>query len=863
MTNIVKTVKRSTTPGKSRATTPGKGRASSRGRGQVAPTTAARTTNLHSAVKLSNYLKTMNDEESSDAINALASLVSEPSSEILAEAPAPKMPEMSPQQVESKQNDEVQLATSMSSPLVLSSKIETLEVTNVSIIEDKTEVAPKAEVQDNEIQDLNSMFSSMDMTTPIKSAKKSRRLSAIEIQAIESSINETWQEVGDDAEECSPTRTLAPFQYYSDDDVEMASDAENDDEEQADRSMFEQNAEHGIACEDEANISTDAVETIETVSENFSSPLAKLRTPAEENTIFTPVPGITENSEEDETKTHNMASASKTPSKTPSKKSAVVSSATKSVKKVSTASSSLYPGPKKTVYPEGHTLAETSIRYEQSLRSYSGVPGSATKKKHQHLMPQMVQQNNDQSPQVNFKMSTCKKDADGRPSIGTITQQWEFMRINFVNNSDEELEWLMVSKKPGSYAYAHRKNEASEDKYFRSLHEVEFYENKIAFFQGSSAKLPALVSELNGYYNPLMETPKCEVLESKIMAAHSKFIAELENLKKQKAFEAFLTNATKVEESLAAIVQETTKFRIVTKAKEAYPIFSNEIFQLQKKLTQARKDGDDALKNMEKWARREMEVDEYGMVMRQQEEKWMEEEYVDNLEALDTMRRYLPTNITDITVNDLQDLYRQQNGCISLELAQELKTNKFLHWLVTHPDDIAYANFLTGENKSFFENLEGMDLTELRALALVMPSKFELDGDGKKNEWRTRFFARLKQLISQFRRDKVKGAWDPNLKTRAMVELPPLKADQLRRPIYYYRTKEQSDQKLKQYDDKLALLAKKEKLLSTAETEAKDAKEEYDTVLKEMRDPDFVELYGAEKVSNFLLPLLFFKSDIK
>lgn len=28
-------------------------------------------------------------------------------------------------------------------------------------------------------------------------------------------------------------------------------------------------------------------------------------------------------------------------------------------------------------------------------------------------------------------------NGDGRPSIGTITEQWEFMRINFVNNSDE------------------------------------------------------------------------------------------------------------------------------------------------------------------------------------------------------------------------------------------------------------------------------------------------------------------------------------------------------------------------------------------------------------------------------------------
>jgi hypothetical protein len=36
--------------------------------------------------------------------------------------------------------------------------------------------------------------------------------------------------------------------------------------------------------------------------------------------------------------------------------------------------------------------------------------------------------------------------------------------------------------------------------------------------------------------------------------------------------------------------------------------------------------------------------------------------------------------------------------------------------------------------------------------------------------------------------------------------------------------------------------------LEQAEVDVKEAKDEYDTVLKEMRDPDFIELYGAEKV---------------
>ena len=131
---------------------------------------------------------------------------------------------------------------------------------------------------------------------------------------------------------------------------------------------------------------------------------------------------------------------------------------------------------------------------------------------------------------------------------------------------------------------------------------------------------------------------------------------------------------------------------------------------------------------------------------------------------------------------------------------------------------------------------------------LVLPNKFELDADGKKNDWRSRFFARLKQLVSQQRAEKVKGSWDPLTKSRSMIELPPLKADQMRRPIYFFRTKEQSDLRLKQFDDKIALWEKKKVWLCNAEKDAKEAKEEYDTVLREMRDPDFVDLYGSDKV---------------
>ena len=47
---------------------------------------------------------------------------------------------------------------------------------------------------------------------------------------------------------------------------------------------------------------------------------------------------------------------------------------------------------------------------------------------------------NEMSPVFPGIGSTSKSNnhtGEGRPSIGTITEQWEFMRTNFVNNSDE------------------------------------------------------------------------------------------------------------------------------------------------------------------------------------------------------------------------------------------------------------------------------------------------------------------------------------------------------------------------------------------------------------------------------------------
>ena len=295
---------------------------------------------------------------------------------------------------------------------------------------------------------------------------------------------------------------------------------------------------------------------------------------------------------------------------------------------------------------------------------------------------------------------------------------------------------------------------------------------------------------------------------------------------------------------------DTDKQKLINLSRKIVSIVPMEISSLRSSLSKANKDSDDALCSMEKWAKRETETLDYATVIQNEEQEWLEKEQAENSIALSTMRSYIPIRVGHLSVHAICQQAKDEDGLMTLELATELKNNKLLHWLVTHVDDITTANFLTGDKKSYFENLESLDIVELRSLAVCVPMKFELDKDGKKAEWRTRMMTRAKQLVSQYNGDKVKGAWDEVSGKRVKVPLPQLKPDQLRRPVYYYRTKEQSDLRLKGYDDKAKLLVRKETWLANAEREAVDAKKEYETILTEMRDPAFKAQFGVEQLSS-------------
>jgi hypothetical protein len=69
--------------------------------------------------------------------------------------------------------------------------------------------------------------------------------------------------------------------------------------------------------------------------------------------------------------------------------------------------------------------------------------------------------------------------------------------------------------------------------------------------------------------------------------------------------------------------------------------------------------------------------------------------------------------------------------------------------------------------------------------------------------------SQVRAVVSQQQHELVKGPYNPTLGKRGLVAQPELKPEQVRRAVYCYRTKEKSALKVKQYNDRLASLARR------------------------------------------------------
>ena len=122
-------------------------------------------------------------------------------------------------------------------------------------------------------------------------------------------------------------------------------------------------------------------------------------------------------------------------------------------------------------------------------------------------------------------------------------------------------------------------------------------------------------------------------------------------------------------------------------------------------------------------------------------ERWENEQMPKCQEALATMRGYIPPNITNVGKKNL----------LAMGVPQDIVVRVFskkVLWIVRKdPRDVAKLH--SADLYATRYNYMGLDLTEMRAVYAVLPKEFELDGDGRKSEWRSAFRNKLFELTRQ------------------------------------------------------------------------------------------------------------------
>jgi hypothetical protein len=339
-----------------------------------------------------------------------------------------------------------------------------------------------------------------------------------------------------------------------------------------------------------------------------------------------------------------------------------------------------------------------------------------------------------------------------------------------------------------------------------------------------------------------------------------------------------------------------------------------ELRKMEIKLKAEQNQIDVKLSEMELWQRRKNEAPEKEKEEALAEARWARANLSKNKTALDTMSRFIPRNVRALTVSQLKMLAvesaskeneskadaptegandsgalkenesdgdasqesentgdalnlekndfeaivgstKKQVGPFPTRLALHLKQTPLLHWIVTPMDDIARSNFLTGPNAHHFTNLEQYDLTEMRAVYLRLPSKFEFDRDGKKACWRQQFVQRLQSLVDQDNGVEIAGGWDPILSRRMKVKLPELKHENVRREVYHYPSKADIQGQLSRMGDTEVAIAKKRARLEAltggdgaegAKGLIAQSKDEYNASCEDARSSYLREEHGKE-----------------
>ena len=167
-----------------------------------------------------------------------------------------------------------------------------------------------------------------------------------------------------------------------------------------------------------------------------------------------------------------------------------------------------------------------------------------------------------------------------------------------------------------------------------------------------------------------------------------------------------------------------------------------------------------AEENVDKWDQAIRMNPEYKKEQEEQQRQWNEEQEPANKEAVCRMRRLMPRNMAVMSIEKLMKCG------LTHECAFRLLSERVLRLIVTHPDTSRKIHIV---DLNMYSN-QGLDITEMRAVYACLPPEFDLDGDGKKAEWRGNFGRKLNELIRNESTVRGSGLCDAELRHSAYKE---------------------------------------------------------------------------------------------
>ncbi|KAJ0397677.1 hypothetical protein ATCC90586_004637 [Pythium insidiosum] len=481
---------------------------------------------------------------------------------------------------------------------------------------------------------------------------------------------------------------------------------------------------------------------------------------------------------------------------------------------------------------------------------------------------------------------------------------------NSLGLSDEDLQWKVESTKGNAFLAAEKHLTDAEERYDRLVYEIQLLSatpcdeastvlvkrlkaliQQTALLASLKPSLAAcqqdvvrckrdltdarIASELraaksrgdpdsNETDETVVAQQQCEAAKDRLLQAQEQLKSELERLNQQlvelggetdtlakacDSFQFLTAEIADVSTSLLNILRcipECTGERLVALCEQGIQVAQQLVGSRAGDLKRKEIELSKTIKDIEVWKTRREQSKEFALETAKRDKEWREANAEDNTRCLCLMRSLVPVDVQQLSVEAIIERAASHGVLYTYDLAAYIKQNRLLHWLVTHEVDIARDNFLAIDSAPWFLNFTTYDITELRAVAKVLPeTPFDFDKDGKKNDWRRQFMEHIRLLVQQQRGETIKAGWDPARGTRADVPLRPLTDKQQLNPVYRYPTDDEINARIEKYESQQRRLEQKREKLTALETQSiPTAKSEYLATAEDARSEDLQRLVG-------------------